>query len=244
MFGKLTPRLPQCPGLFVTGTDTAVGKTVATVALTRHLRKQGVHATACKPLASDAAQHEGHLHNEDTQALYEANDRQWPVELINPVRFAEPLAPGVAAAQLGLPVSHSAVVSAMNLLADASDLLIVEGAGGIYVPVDENDMVLDMMRALDWPVLIVCRAGLGTLNHTTMTSVIVRQAGLRIAGIIMNHYPDDADDVSRTDNPRWLQRMTGVPICANLTAEGELDMAPGTDLTRLAALPRPPSDRA
>ncbi len=206
------------PGLFITGTDTGVGKTVITCAIASALRRQapGIRLGVSKPFASGCRHDREGLVNEDAEALAHFADCKQPLEIINPIRFTAPLAPAVAAQESGESVDWQALSRGIGHMERASDALLVEGVGGLMVPLDPDrprTTVLSLIVTLGYPVLIVTRAGLGTLNHTAMTAGLLKQAGCKIAGLVINGYiadPAKAEDPSIAGNRVWLERMTGV----------------------------------
>ncbi|WP_432797504.1 dethiobiotin synthase [Poriferisphaera sp. WC338] len=213
------------PGLFVTATDTGVGKTVASCCIINALKNKAPHSRhrAFKPFASECQMINGHLTNLDALALQQFSDRGTPLDLINPIRFQPPLAPGVAAEQENQSIDWPNLTNAIHELDQQADTMIVEGAGGLLVPLDPDHpsfTILDLAMHIGYPVLIIARATLGTLNHTTMTVKLLQQRGLSIAGIVMNHHQPQlvtlADDPSIHTNKIWLERMTGVPVLAVL----------------------------
>lgn len=219
------------PGLLITGTDTGVGKTAATCAIAAALRREdGARVVGVsKPFITGCRRDREGLVGEDTEALAHFADSRHPLDVISPVRFAAPLAPAVAAEQAGRDVDLEAVRRSLTLIDGDSDLVLVEGVGGLLAPLAEKSpardgragwwTVLDLAAALDYPVLVVARAGLGTLNHTAMTTHLLRAAGCRIAGIIINGYEADAArtcDASMAFNRTWLPRFTGDPVAAVL----------------------------
>ncbi|QDU34627.1 ATP-dependent dethiobiotin synthetase BioD 1 [Poriferisphaera corsica] len=215
----------KTPGLFVTATDTAVGKTIVSCAIAHALLSQSPQdrIAAFKPLASECDLIDGEYVNPDTAALHHFTNKRHPLTTINPVRFVPPLAPGVASAEANEPVNWNAVRDAIQLIDQDSDKIIVEGAGGLLVPLDgENPhiTVLDLAAAMGYPVLIVTRATLGTLNHTSMTIRLLQERGLKVAGIVMNHYQGGftADDPSIALNRAWLEKMNGIPIITEMPA--------------------------
>lgn len=227
------PRLTK-PGLFVTGTDTGVGKTAVTCAIAAALRRQrrGLRVGVCKPMATGCRRDREGLVSEDAEALAHFADCRQPLDVINPVRYAPPVAPAVAAEMTGEAVEFGAIARCLEILDESSDAMIVEGVGGLLVPIDHRDArrtVLDLAVELGYPVLIVCRAGLGTLNHTAMTVSLLKSAGLRVAGLAMNFYEADAaraTDPSIAGNRVWLERMNGVPILAVAPACPADEVAP------------------
>jgi len=223
----------NAPGLFVTATDTDVGKTVVTSALAVELRRQspGMRLGVCKPFATGCRRDREGLVNPDAEALAHFADCRAPLEVINPLRFRQPLAPAVAAEQSGETIDWPALCQSLSRLDREHEALLIEGVGGVLVPLDPADpqcTVLSLMRALGYPALIVARAGLGTLNHTAMTARLLEQAGVSVAGIVINGYPTDAAeaDPSVASNRRWLTRMTGLPVLATVPTMRPDQVAP------------------
>ncbi len=218
------------PGLFVTGTDTGVGKTMIACAIASALRQenQDMRVGVCKPLATGCRRTREGLVSEDAEALAHFSDCRHPLHVINPIRYALAVAPAVAAEVTGEPTDREAISRSMALLDETSDVVLVEGVGGIMVPIHCGTQpltVLDLAVALGYPVVIVCRAGLGTLNHTAMTVRMLRDAGCEIIGLVVNGYVADSsttldrgEDVSMVTNRRWLEKMNGLPILATVPA--------------------------
>lgn len=216
-----TPPQPRCPGLIITATDTGVGKTVITCAVAAALRQQnpGQIVGVSKPFASGCRHEREGLVSEDAEALAHFADCRLPLDVINPIRFAAPLAPAAAAQRADQPIDWDHLSRCLTQIDQASDVMLIEGVGGLMVPLDPQQprfTVLDLARALDYPVLIVTRSGLGTLNHTTMTARLLKSAGLRVAGIVMNQFDADSHDLSMADNRIWIEKMSGCSVLATV----------------------------
>ncbi len=141
----------------------------------------------------------------------------------------------MAAAREGRPVDLGRIAAAIRELASRYDFLVVEGAGGLYVPLTAaNFLVLDLGRWLKLPLLVVARAGLGAINHTALTVAAARQHGLEVAGIILNRYPESPDLAEQT-NPAVIESLTASPILARVPEVGDLKEAAGREAL-LAAL--------
>lgn len=226
------------PGLFITGTDTGVGKTVITCAIARALRREskGHRVGVCKPMATGCRRDREGLVSEDAEALAHFADCRQPLDVINPVRYAMPVAPAVAAEASGDLVDREAISRSLALLDETSDVVLVEGVGGVMVPIDGRNprvTVLDLAAELGYPVVVVCRAGLGTLSHTAMTVKLLEEAGCVVAGLVVNGYEvdaatpaDAAKDASMVSNRRWLQKMTGREVLATAPACPAADVRP------------------
>ena len=180
-------------GLFFTGTDTGVGKTwVATMAASQ-LRAQGVKVGAYKPAASGIE--DGRW--ADVDLLHEAIGGGFPHERICPQHFDLPLAPPDAARQEGREVDAELLRSGAHWWKGQVEMLIVEGVGGLLCPLTETETVAELAVDLGWPVVIVARNALGTINHTLLTIDAARHRGLHIAGVVLNQ-PQPPDPMDRS----------------------------------------------
>jgi dethiobiotin synthetase len=193
-------------GVFVTGTDTGVGKTVVTAGLVAALRAEGRDIGVSKPVQSGnrAGDPEG-----DTMRLLTLAGMDDPPERVNLYAFEAPLAPLVAAELEAVEVDRRRVVE--HVRASGHDGVLVEGAGGWAVPLAPGWTVGDLASELGYPVLIVARPGLGTVNHTVLTANAVRHAGLEVAGVVLNGW-DSGTDASRSTNARLIEEYGGVPV--------------------------------
>ncbi len=191
-------------GIFITGTDTGVGKTYFTALLTRALRDKGIPAIPLKPISCGD--------REDSIRLSEAtNGAISPVE-INPIHFSAPLSPYAASMLEARPFPWAMLRERMQKLeADYPGPFLIEGVGGWRVPLDPTLGVREWAQELALPVVVVARATLGTLNHTLLTIDSIRQSKLTVLGIVLNHHQTPDDDASRT-NPALLEELTGLPL--------------------------------
>jgi dethiobiotin synthetase len=171
--------------IFITGTDTGVGKTVLTGLLLHFLRSQGCHALAMKPFCSGGAA--------DTDLLRAIQDKELTSEQISPFRFAEPVAPLVAARKHRRRIRLTEVVTAIRRLAGRCECLLIEGIGGLLVPLGEGFTVRDLIARLGCEVIVVSANRLGTLNHTLLTAAGLDHAGVkRYKTVLMNFKQLDA----------------------------------------------------
>ncbi|MEC5129192.1 dethiobiotin synthase [Verrucomicrobiales bacterium BCK34] len=192
--------------IFITGTDTDVGKTHLAVELIRALRESGQDAIGMKPIECGG--------NTDSTALHEASRRaDLTLQEVNPVSFPQPLAP--AAMKADGRVSFSALKSAADSLCDRSDFVVIEGAGGWLVPVDGERSMEDLAIALGFPVLIVSANRLGVLNHTLLTLRAIEAAGLTCAGIYLNTIPGQSDLSSETNAEVLCSQLPALPVFDN-----------------------------
>lgn len=171
-------------GVFITGTDTGVGKTVFACALLRAYAARGFRAVGMKPVAAGIAP--GAACNDDVAALAAAGNVDAPLPWRNPFAFAPAIAPHLAAAEAGMAIDLSRIRAAYTSLAAGADRVVVEGAGGVYVPLDARHDMLDVAAALALPVVLVVGMRLGCLNHALLSAQAIRARGLALAGWVGN----------------------------------------------------------
>ncbi|MDB5389939.1 MAG: dethiobiotin synthase [Planctomycetaceae bacterium] len=222
-------------GLFVTGTDTGVGKTYITAALIKTWRSWGADIGAYKPAVSGCDfDLSGRASWADVEALYAALDGTISREHICPQCFAAPLAPPVAAEQEGRRVDDALLLSGAAWWQSRANFLLVEGAGGLLAPLSESQSNADLAVALNFPLLIIARTGLGTLNHTLLTVEAAQRRGIKIAGIVMNTAQPALSDLSVQSNPNQLAKRCQVPILAVLPHFSDRDLLQHPGFLRMA----------
>jgi dethiobiotin synthetase len=202
------------PTLLITATDTGVGKTVITAAIARALRMQGLRVGVLKPIATGCAHRREGLVSEDAELLAHHADAPQPLDVICPVRYAEPLAPAVAAQRTKRQVDWAAVQRSLDVITAASDILLVEGVGGLMVPLDEKHTLLDLATWLGAPAVIIARPGLGTINHTLLTAAALRHANVPVSGVVINRYPADVTPLPEETNPRAIEKWGKLKVLA------------------------------
>lgn len=171
---------------FVTGTDTGVGKTTVTVHLMRQLVAQGLTVIGMKPVASGCEWLNGRWQNEDVMRLTAASNVNAPAELINPYCFEPPIAPHIAAAQAGIEIDVGVIQRAYAQLSTLADVVIVEGAGGLLVPLNTRQTIADLIQALQLPALLVVGMRLGCINHALLTADVLKQRNIDCCGWVAN----------------------------------------------------------
>lgn len=188
--------------VFITGTDTDVGKTWVAVRLLERLRARGIHAVGMKPIECGSY--------DDSRALHRASGATaLTLEEVNPIHLGEPVAP--AAASVPVEISFEKLKVAFERLRTKSDFVVVEGAGGWLVPIDGEKTVADLAVFLGLPVLVVAANRLGCLNHTLLTTGAVRSSGLPCLGVYLNLFGEE--DLSQRTNADLLSsRLDGVPL--------------------------------
>lgn len=237
------PQLPPVRGIFITGTDTDVGKTTIAAGLTAAWRRAGVAAGYFKPMQSGAKLQDGRLVATDALLVRDWAGLPEALEELTPIVLQLPLAPAVAAVQEGVTLTPELLVPPLQRLAARYRLLVVEGAGGLYVPLLGLDfLVLDLARWLQLPLVVVARAGLGTINHTVLTVKAAEQAGLQVLGVILNKFPAEPGLAERT-NPEVIAALTGRPILGRVpkVADPNTDSGRETIIQACAALLRHPA---
>jgi dethiobiotin synthetase len=215
-------------GVFVTGTDTGVGKTTAACALLHALRVLGIDAAPMKPVAAGADETHGMPANADSLALIEAAG--WGREAladVTPVLLREPMAPHIAAGREARTITLAPIRAAFSRLAERSGFVVVEGVGGFLVPLAEDLDSADLARDLALPVVLVVGLRLGCLNHALLTARAIAAAGLPLAGWIANAV--DPSMAAADENVEALRTRLGAPLL------GRLPYAPGAKLRALAA---------
>jgi dethiobiotin synthetase len=150
--------------------------------------------------------------SEDAEFLASCADARFPLDLICPQRYREPLAPAVAAERAGEPLDWEGIERSLRLMTAESDVIVVEGVGGVLVPMDEKHTVLDFARWIDLPRVVVARPNLGTINHTLLTVEALRGAGVQVAGVVINRYPTDTPSTAEETNPRAIEKYGKVPV--------------------------------
>ncbi|MFN4257742.1 MAG: dethiobiotin synthase [Gemmataceae bacterium] len=198
------------PGLFFTGTDTDVGKTFVMAAVARHLHQQGFAVKVCKPIATGAQYIQQRWWSMDTVLLAESvGATDW--ERITPFTFVAPAAPPVAARQAGVTLALDDLVAAVQRQAADADVVLVEGVGGLLCPLTERETVADLAERLRWPLVVVARRSLGTLNHTLLTVAVAQQRGLRVAGVVVNE-TQPARGLAEETNVEELCKRLPIPV--------------------------------
>ncbi len=198
-------------GIFVTGTDTGVGKTVVAAALLRTLAGAGYRAIGMKPVASGLAS--GETVHADARALFAAGNVTAPTADVNPFAFALPIAPELAARAASATIDLDRIAAAYSRLAAIADAIVVEGAGGALVPLTRSTDMLDIPVRLALPVLLVVGIRLGCLNHALLSALAISARGLRLAGWVANRI--DPEMSASDANVAALALRLPAPLCAD-----------------------------
>lgn len=220
--------------IFVTGTDTGVGKTAVSSALAAYLSlRKGLDVGVMKPFESgiETTDDRG---LDDTWTLKEAAGSADAVNEINPYLFKAPLAPEAAASLEETVIDIDLVTSVYRKLGDRHDVVVVEGAGGLLVPITEGFFYADLVRSWETPVVVVSRLTLGTINHTLLTCGHLKSIGAKVLGVILNDTEGENDIASQT-NPGMLEKYLDVPLLGIFPHTPAL-FAKGVDREQLASL--------
>ncbi len=206
--------------VLVTGTDTGVGKTWVACGLARALTDEGWIVAVRKPAESGCELVDGEPFPEDAAALRTASGSVEPVEDICAVRLVEALAPGIAAERAGVTVDVDAIVADYRARAGELDCLVVEGAGGLLVPLATGVSYADFGVQLGARLLVVTAAKLGAINHTLLTLEVARARGLDVIGVVVNHVTEQEDLATQT-LVASLRDLTDVPILGEVPHGGD-----------------------
>ena len=212
-----TPR-----GIFITGTDTGVGKTIVTAAVAAAFTAHGVNTGIMKPITTGEAERSTGLSDPDW--LVSAMGVTDPPDLIMPYRFRTAAAPLIAAARDGRAIEPARIIGALQALSARHDCVVVEGIGGVLVPVTPDLFVVDLARQMGLPVLVVARTSLGSINHTLLTLECLRSRGVPILGLIFNNparppsVPDESDTIQTILRVSGLRSFGELPYCEGLPA--------------------------
>ena len=178
-------------GLFITGTDTEIGKTYVSSLLIKILADEGLKVIGMKPVASGAKKINGVLQNEDALSLMQSSNVDVEYKNINPFVFEPAISPHLAAEDAAIEIDFAEIKNNLDHLKGISDVVVVEGVGGWYAPLTSHTTVADLAETLNLPVILVVGLRLGCLNHALLTAQAIRQSGVPVAGWIANHVTED-----------------------------------------------------
>lgn len=224
MAQKAGRREQNTKGFFITGTDTGVGKTIISAALIKAVQMLGLKSCGMKPIETGCSKKEfevkrstlnvqsRNLMPHDGMFLKKIAGVNASLDLITPIRFENPLAPLPASAIEGRAVDLGTIKKAYQELSREYDAMIVEGIGGLLVPIRKNYFVLDLASDLGLPVVVVARPGIGTINHTMLTVNYALKAGLTVAGIILNYVRPPEGTPAEVTNPGIIRQISSVPL--------------------------------
>ncbi len=210
-------------GVFVTGTGTGVGKTVVAAGLLKALIDSGVSAFPAKPVQTGCTEIDGVLSAPDLEFSLKVADLSPDEDLMDlmcPFRYSLASSPHLAGRMTGVYADVNTIIEKMDQLFEKCDFQVAEGAGGVLVPLNDSEKMLDLMVELGWPVVLAARGDLGTINHSLLSLAVLKNAGLQIAAVVVNHLTEDVSIVTR-DNPRAIAhygesvRIVEIPYVRN-----------------------------
>lgn len=190
--------------VFVTGTDTEVGKTRISTGLIALLQKQGLRVAGMKPIASGCDWIDEQWQNEDALAMIAQSNVSLPYSMINPYAFEPAIAPHIAASRLDTELSISEIKQQFEHIKTETDAIVVEGAGGWLVPLNQGETMADLAVALDLPVVLVVAIKLGCINHALLSIESIQQRGLKIAGWVANHLDQQSESAEIIETLKQL----------------------------------------
>jgi dethiobiotin synthetase len=208
-------------GVFVTGTDTGVGKTVLTATLTALLRERGVDAVPAKPVQTGTGGARGSPDLTFCLRVAGVHASRAELELMSPYRYRRACSPHLAAREERRPVRLDGIVRSLARLAADHDLLVVEGAGGVFVPLGARVTNLDLMERLRLPVVVAARPGLGTINHTLLTVQALQRRRLPVLGVVLVQATLAPWGLIEADNLRTIEAWAGAPVLGRIPYAGD-----------------------
>ncbi len=203
-------------GVFITGTDTGVGKTFVAAGIASALKKRGINVGVMKPIHTGCKTRRGILIPEDSVKLAKSANVDDPLGLITPYIFKEPVAPYIAAKENSITIDLHRIIKSFNTLVTWHDFMIVEGIGGVLVPLTRNFFVADLIRRLKLPAIIVTRSGLGTINHTLLTIHCLKERKIPIKGIVINDSIKGKKTLAEKTLPETIESLSGVPVLGRI----------------------------
>ena len=199
-------------GLFIAGTDTGVGKTVVAAAIIKALHAQGIHACGMKPIETGCSRVGSTLYPSDGMFLKKVSRMDENIGFVSPYCFEAPLAPSLASEMESRPIRIPLIKEKFQDLLTRYPAVVVEGIGGILVPIKKDYFVIDLIRGLDLPLVVVARPSLGTINHTLLTVNYARGKGIAVIGVIINFSRPPESTAAENTNPLLLEQLCPVPV--------------------------------
>jgi dethiobiotin synthetase len=219
------------PSVFITGTDTDCGKTHVATALLHALRARGLRAVAYKPIAAGCRDTEEGWRNDDAEKLLAASAPGFSYAQVNPVALKSPIAPHLAAQEMGLELSVGSLLEAAEILAARSDWLVVEGAGGFLVPLNAQETMADLPAKAGWPVILVVGMRLGCINHALLSVEAISKRA-KLLGWVANVLPPEQSYWQ--DNIECLRARIAAPCLGVVTAADPLQAAEQLNLAKIS----------
>ncbi|MBS4025256.1 MAG: dethiobiotin synthase [Clostridia bacterium] len=201
------------PGYFITGTDTGVGKTLVTAMLAGLFKDNSISVGVYKPVESGGKMVDGRPASQDMQFVKEKIQLEQPLAEMNSYCFRQAVSPHLAAQLNNQQIDPELIIAHYHYLLTKYRWLLVEGAGGICVPISGTHLLIsDLIKAMDLPIIIVARPNLGTINHTVLTAAYAQNLGLKVKGIIFNYCEKTEATIIEETNPGVIREITGLPV--------------------------------
>lgn len=210
-------------GFFITATDTGVGKTIIAGAVAKALIFLGLKTAVMKPIETGCTRVNTMLMPSDGLFLKNISGMNETINIVTPCMYEQPLAPLAASEIEGRAVDLNGIFEAYDKLSSKYDAMVVEGVGGLYVPILKDYFVSDLAKQMKLPLIIVARPTLGTINHTLLTIHYALSKGIDIAGIVLNHSSEPEANIAEETNQQTLQGVTEVPIIGNFPFVQDFD---------------------
>jgi dethiobiotin synthetase len=202
-------------GIFITGTDTGVGKTIVTTVILSILRKAGIDAVPMKPVQTGCRRRSGKLVVPDLESILRLvgiRTTNAEKELMCPFKYMPACSPHLAASITGRRISLNKILQCFRRLSNRHQVVVVEGAGGVLVPLDRKKTMVDLMKLLGLPVILVARPGLGTINHTLLSARELKRAGLKLKGVIFNQAEPGQPGFIEKDNFKTIPAIGRIKV--------------------------------
>lgn len=210
-------------GIFITGTDTGVGKTIVAAGLVMALRQRGLNVGYMKPIETGCPLVDGEILAKDARFVREVTGIRDDIDLVCPYRLKAAAAPSIASRLEDVHVELNYIVDQYFQLSLMHEIVVVEGVGGLMVPLNNNDLVTDMILALGLEAVVVARPTLGTINHTLLTVNVAKMIGIPVAGVIFNGFGKEAIGLPERTNPDEVEHFSQVPVLGILPWMKDLD---------------------
>ena len=203
-------------GIFITGTDTGIGKTIIAGGITASLKSRKIDVGVMKPIETGISKVNGSWKLQDGEFLKKAADINDPDHLITPYCFKNPLAPYAAADLENIRIDLNKVHHAFIELTSRHQFVVIEGAGGLLVPIQKDYLHANLIKDFNIPVVVVARSGLGTINHTLLTLKVAQSYGIKVSGIIFNNYSDRNYGTAEKTNPKIIEDLSSIPVLGEM----------------------------
>ncbi|MCZ7606001.1 MAG: dethiobiotin synthase [Planctomycetota bacterium] len=210
-------------GIFISGTDTGVGKTIVAAGLVLALKQRGLNVGYMKPVESGCPVLDGEVVPQDVRFVREVTGIRDDLDLMCPYRLKAAAAPSIASRLEDVHVDIGYIVDQYFQLSLMHEIVVVEGVGGLMVPLNNNDLVTDLVLQLGLEMLVVARPGLGTINHSLLTVNIAKMMGIPLSGLVINGFGREAIGLPERTNPDEIEHFGNVPVLGILPWLKDLD---------------------